>query len=202
MFDSTMAINPAVKTLTINSDGSYTVVTTADATINSTENLEWFVGPSTQADANYVEALMPYLSGKLDPTSVIYGGFYGSVSDGNTSYGNTSNIVTFKGTVNEIEVNGFIRPTGDPWTELESNLELTITYDAETQTYSTVGMGAIVNVGEYTTTTASTAFSTYIPIKYVAVADDPINDMLEIIPLLIIIGIIVSIAAVFVSRRE
>ena len=202
MFDSTMAINPAVKTLTINSDGSYTVVTTADATIESTENIEWFAGPCTQDKANYVESLMPAITGTIDPTSVIYGAFYGSISDGNTTLGNTATIIGFKGTVNKLETTGYVRPSGSPWTELDSTTNLTITYDDETHTYSTAGMKGLVTVGDYTTTTASDAFSTYIPLKYAAVTDDPINDMLEIIPLLIIVGLVFSIVAVIASRRE
>jgi len=202
MFDSTMSINPAVKTLTINADGSYTVVTTADATIESTANLDWFVGPCTQDKANYVEALMPYLTGTIDPKSIIYGAFYGNVSDGTTSLGNTATIIGFKGTVDDIETIGFVRPSGSPWTEGVSTTELTISFDKETQTYSTSGMGAIVTVGDYTTTTASTAFSVYIPLEYTAVADNSINDLLKVLPVLVIISLVLAATGAIITKRE
>ena len=202
MCDSTMAINPAVKTLTINSDGSYTVVTTADATIESTENLEWFAGPCTQDKANYVEGLMPYLTGTIDAKSIIYGAFYGNVSDGTTTLGNTATIISFKGTVDDIETIGFVRPSGSPWTEGVSTTELTISFDKETQTYSTSGMGAIVTVGDYTTSTASTAFSTYIPLEYTAVADNPANVLIKVLPVIVILGLVVTAAGTIVFRRE
>lgn len=202
MFDSTMAINPAVKTLTINSDGSYTVVTTADATIESTENLEWFAGPCTQNKAKYVEGLMPYLSGKIDPKSIIYGAFYGNVSDGTTSLGNTATIIGFKGTVDNIKTIGFVRPSGSPWTELDSTTDLSITYDKTSQTYSTSGMGAIVTVGDYTTTTPSTAFSVYIPLKYTSVADNPMNDLLKVIPILVVIGLVLAATGAIITKRD
>lgn len=202
MFDSTMSINPAVKTLTINADGSYTVVTTADATIESTVNLDWFVGPCTQDKANYVEALMPAITGKIDPNSIIYGAFYGSVSDGTTTLGNTATIIGFKGTVGDIETIGFVRPSGSPWTEGVSTTELTISFDEKTQTYSTSGMGAIVTVGDYTTTTTSTAFSTYIPLEYTAVADNPVNDLLKVLPILVVIGLVIVAAGAIITKRK
>ena len=202
MYDSTMSINPAVKTLTINADGSYTVVTTADATIESTENIEWFAGPCTQDKANYVESLMPYLTGTIDPNSVIYGAFYGSVSDGNTTFGNTASIIGFKGTVDDVETIGYVRPSGSPWTEGVSTTEFTISFDRETQTYSTSGMGAIVTVGDYTTTTASTAFSTYIPLEYTAVADNPMNDLLKVLPVLVIISLVLAATGAIITKRD
>lgn len=202
MYDSTMTINPAVKTLTINADGSYTVVTTADATINSTVNLDWFVGPCTQDKANYVEGLMLYLTGTIDPNSIIYGAFYGNVSDGNTTLGNTATIIGFKGTVDDIKTIGFVRPSGSPWTEGVSTTEFTISFDRETRTYSTSGMGAIVTVGDYTTTTASTAFSTYIPLEYTAVADNPMNDLLKVLPILVIISLVLAATGAIITKRD
>lgn len=202
MFDSTMSINPAVKTLTINADGSYTVVTTADATIESTVNLDWFVGPCTQDKANYVEALMTAITGTIDPNSIIYGAFYGTVSDGTTTLGNTATIIGFKGTVGDIETIGFVRPSGSPWTEGVSTTEFTISFDEESRTYSTSGMGAIVTVGDYTTTTASNAFSMYIPLEYTAVADNPMNDLLKVLPILVIISLVLAATGAIITKRD
>ena len=202
MFDSTMAINPAVKTLTINADGSYTVVTTADATIESTENIEWFAGPCTQDKANYVEALMPAITGTIDPNSIIYGAFYGTVSDGTTSLGNTATIIGFKGTVDDVETVGYVRPAGSPWTEGDSTTEFTISFDRESRTYSTSGMGALVTVGDYTTTTTSTAFSVYIPLEYTAVADNTMNDLLKVIPILMVISLVLAAAGAIIIKRD
>lgn len=201
MFDSTMTTNPSVKTLTINADGSYTVVNTSDVTIESTSTLEWFAGPTSDTNAKYVEVLMPAFSGKFDPTSVIYGGFYGSVTYESESIDNTRSIITFKGTVDDLNTSAYLYNTDTGWEESTAETTLNASYDVESQTYAGAGMKAAVTVGNYTSG-ETTAFSFYVPVEYAQVTDSPINDMLSIMPILVAMGIVLAIVGMCITGRD
>lgn len=197
MHDSTVPSSPAIKSLTINADKSYSWVTTADVEGESTQSLEWFAGPSTDADSNYVLALGTNAKMQVNSSSNIMGGYYGSISDGNTTLSNTGHIISFAGTLNNMEANGYIKESS-VWVEKESTIELTAT-DNDDGSYSLTGTTAEINVGAYSVSNA-TAFTIYTPRAYTTIEESPFNSILVVIPVIVIIGILM-VAVGFIVRR-
>lgn len=198
LFDATHA-NITVKSLTINADGSYSVVATNDTTFESTESMKWFAGPTTDADADYIGILAGNADINVNGDSKIYGGYYGNISDGETTYGNTKHILTFSGTVSDLKLNSYIYETSD-WVQNSG----TVTMASESDGYNVYSLTAptvSIKVGDFETGD-STAFMLYAPVSYDVVTDSPTNQLLMVIPILVVVGLVLFVIQAAIGRRE
>lgn len=199
LFDSTLANNVNVKSITINSDGTYTVINTSDSVVTTTEKINWIFAPCPQSEANYIEVLATNSVAKINDNLVIAGGYYGTLTYGSQSLGNTAHIVTFKGTVNNLDCNGYIREN-NAWVSKDSTAAINVT-EIGNNLYTTAGATVNFKVGDYEALNAS-AFSLYAPLNYTTVDNDnPVNDMLGILPLILAIALIVGVVAAVVVQR-
>lgn len=197
LHDSTDGSNPSIKSLTINTDKSYSWVNSDDTVSNSTQSLEWFAGPSSDSNSNYVVGLATSAKMLFNSKSTIMGAYYGSLSDGNSTLANSNHIITFSGKADDLTLNGYIR-SGGVWTETAGTIDMSYT-DKEDGSYSLTGTTAEITLGSYAVTGA-TAYSVFVPRAYTTIEEGSFNAILTVIPVVVIISLVL-IAAGFIMRR-
>ena len=201
LYDASLTSNVGIKSLTINTDGTYEAVESDNTTLTFDDALEWFAGPTSKTDSNYVVALMPYFTGKLNETSEIYGASYASLTDGTDTLANSKNLITFKGSINDLKSNGYIRSTSETkWISAESTAKISATNEGD-GVYAGSGMVAELTAGDYSND-ATTAIALYIPATYKVTADSTMNSLIGALPILVIVALVLVATSAIIVRRD
>ena len=198
LYDSTNAAqSTSLKSITFNADGSYSFISSADVESDSTENIEWFMGVAPTG--NYVFGIGTY-SLEVNADSTIYVTTTSSLSDGTNTYDASKYIVNAKGKLSDLSTESYVWSSG-AWTEMTATTTIVDptdvsegVYGISYQTLRTITLDGHDN--------ADGGMLVFVPYQYKVVADDPINDLLEVIPLLVIVGIILGIVGMIAIRRE
>lgn len=202
LYDASLTSNIGIKSLTINTDGTYEAVKSDDnTTLTFDDALEWFAGPTSKTDSDYVVALMPYFTGKLNETAEIYGASYASLTYGTDTLANSKNLMTFKGSINDLKANGYIRSTSEnKWISAESTAKISATNEGD-GVYAGSGMVAELTAGDYSND-ATTAIALYTPATYKVTADSTMNSLLGVLPILVIVALVLAATSAIIIRRD
>lgn len=197
LYDITSGVNSvSLKSITFAEDGSYTYTNTSDVETTASDKISWFMGVAPTG--NYAFGIATY-SLKVNETSEIYLTTTTPLSDGSSSYDPGKYIFNAKGTINDLDAICYVWSAG-AWTEKPADATITNT------TNVSEGVIGVSNNSQPVLTVVdqdnSTAMLIFVPYEYKVVSDDPINDMLTVLPVIAIAGIVVAIVGAALVRRD
>lgn len=198
LHDETSASNEIpIKSMTINTDGSYSYVSTSDVETTASDKISWFMGVAPTG--NYVMGYELYTL-EINSDSVIYATTVNTISDGTDSYNPGTYIINAKGTKDNLGVSAGYTWQSGAWTDSDVTVTLPTLTESSEGVYTLDGnTRATINLEGNDNTVDLLIF---VPYSYKVIADDSVNDLLEVIPLLVIVGIILGIVGMIAIRRE
>lgn len=198
LYDSTLSTQYApLKSLTVNSDGSYSYIDTSDNEVDMTENITWFMGVAPTGD--YVMGI-GYFSVNVNANDICYITTTQNLTEGTTTYDPGKYIVNARGTINDLTTNAYL--FGSEWASVNAESIINGVSAVSEGVYNISNASCSVDFILDETENADKAFIVFVPASYQAVSNDPLNNMLDIIPIIMVIGLIMGVLGAFALNRD